>query len=399
MRNLFKTKQVHLDQDIGKQKAGVLCYIIGMVVILSLYRLMISLVTQLHLFTDIIDYQHHVQVSATILLILMMGLVWMAYRQWQNIMHEHEQLEAILGSIGPDMLIAIDRNNRILRCGGAIEEMSGYTPVELIGEKADLLYHDRRSGGQSFEIQSAISRNGFHVGYATGCTKDDEDYLLEIQTSPLTGPNGGAVLLLRNLDERQQARVQLQRRIRMEEIFAAVSTEFLSTEPDLFGNACESALKQIAEVFGQESACVGFIDPASKNPPTIQSWQRNGDVMDPTLINDLIRATEPLKENDAIAYAFPADDNTAPKHVVALHKKWALRSVVLLPMRLHKEPFGFLALFSKEPRRRNWAQEDTTLLQAITSTFMSGKLNILTKELLQKTNDSAIVPQPPPSQL
>lgn len=392
MKNLLETRLTLQDELIGKQKAGVLCYIIGMVVILSIYRLTIAIVAQLRLFSEIRQYQHHIQVLSTVLLILMLGLLWMAYRQWRSIVHEHEQLEAILTSIGPDMLIAIDRNNRILRCGGAVEELSGYTPEELIGQSADLLYHDRRVGGQSYEIQSAINSSGFHVGYATGRKKDAEDYLLEIQTSKLNGPHGGAVLILRNLDERQQARAQLQRRIRMDEVFAAVSTEFLRTEPDMFGNACQSALQQMADVFGHEAASVAFFDTQTGELRNLQTWQHDQKFIDPAFNDDLIAAAAAIQENDRIAYTFPADSEAAPGPVAALYKKWQIRSLVLSPMQLHGDRFGFLAMFCNEPKRRKWALEDTTLLQAITSTFMSGELSILSKELLQKTNQTGSAP-------
>ena len=236
----------------GKQKAGLLCYIVGMVVILTIYRVLITVIVQLKLFDSITDYQRHTQIMSTLLLFLMLGILWMAYRQWQNIIYERDQLETILESIGPDMIIATDRNNRILRCGGAVEQMSGYTPEELIGQKTGLLYHDRQVDGQGYEIQSALQHAGFHLGYATGRTKDGKDYLLEIQTAGMRNRIGGAVLILHNLDERQHSRVQLQRRVRMEETFAAISTAFLHTKPGLFGNTCLTALEQTAKNFDHE---------------------------------------------------------------------------------------------------------------------------------------------------
>ncbi len=216
----------------------------------------------------------HFAKQKAVLLFLMLGFLWMAYRQWKSIIYDRDQLETILESIGPDVIIAIDRNNRILRCGEAVEQMSGYKPEELIGQKTDLLYHDRRIDGQSYEIQSAIQQTGFHLGYATGRTKDDKDYLLEIQTSVMRSQAGGAVLIMHNLDERQHSQVQSQRRIRMLETFTAISAAFLNAKPNLFGNACESALRQIAEIFDHETASVGFFDLQSGSIRDIWTGQQ-----------------------------------------------------------------------------------------------------------------------------
>lgn len=358
-----------------KQKAGLLWYIIGMVVILTVYRIVIAVVAHLNLFESMERYQRHTQSLATFLLILMMGLLWMAYRQWQSILHERDQLETILASIGPDMILAVDRNDRILRCGGGIQAMSGYRPDELIGEKADLLYHDRRKDGQGYEVQSALQTSGFYMGYTTGRTKNGEDYLLEMQMSRLRSLSGGAVILLRNLDERQRARVQLQRRIRMEEIFAEVSTGFMQTEPRQFGEACLTALRQTAEIFGYESAAAGFFDAQGGTLRDLHAWPEDRGAVNPAFRQALADAAAAADVNDRIAYRFPEDAGRAPAPLQALHSQWNLRSAVFCPMKLQGRLAGFLALFSEEQARR-WAPEDTTALRALTGTLMAGELCI-----------------------
>ena len=376
----------------SKQRVGLLCYIVGMVVILTIYRVLLAVVAQLNLFDNIADYQRHTQSLSTFLLFLMLGLLWMAYRQWRSIIQERDQLETILASIGPDVIIAIDRNNRILRCGGAVEEMSGYTPEELIGQKTHLLYRDRQIDGQNYEIQSAIQQTGFHLGYATGRTKDNEDYLLEIQTSGLRSQAGGAVLILHNLDERQRARVQLQRRLRMDETFAAISTAFLHAEPNLFGNTCLTALGQMAKTFDYESASAGFFNMQSRTLRDIWTWPQNQEAADPAFNETLARAASSVDTNDPIAYTFPEDLKKAPASLAELHTKWEIRSVVLSPMQLQGRHFGFLAMVSKQ-RSRRWAPEDTPVLQALTITFLTGELSLHSAKFLPKNPESAEQPQ------
>ncbi|MBC8206708.1 MAG: PAS domain S-box protein [Kiritimatiellales bacterium] len=381
----------------GKQRTGLLCYIVGMVVILTVYRVLIAVVAQLKLFDNVADYQRHVQGLATFLLFLMLGLLWLAYRQWQSIIHERDQLETILESIGPDMIIAIDPNNRILRCGGAVQAMTGYTPEELIGQTADTLYHNRQSDGQGYEIQSAIQHAGFHLGYATGRTKDGNEYLLEIQTSGMHNRNGGAVLILHNLDERQHARVQLQRRVKLEETFADISATFLSADPELFGNACLDALEQTAKIFDHEFAGAGFFDALGHTLRNIWIWPQRPESSDPVFTEALTKAVDATETNGKIAYLFPEDLKDAPDALAGLHEKWNIRSIVLSPMQLHGRNVGFLTLFSKE-RGRRWASEDNSSLRALTSSFLTGELSMQAVKRLEEIPSHPPAAQPQPDE-
>lgn len=361
--------------DPSRQKAGLLWYIIGMVVILSIYRIVISVVAHLRLFDSMERYQRHTQSLATFLLMLMMGLLWLAYRQWRVILHERDQLETILASIEPDMILAVDCNNRILRCGGAIQEMSGYQPEELSGKPAGLLYHDRRNSGQGYEIQAALEKSGFYVGYTSGCTKDGENYLLEMQISRLRSLHGGAVILLRNLDERQHARLQLQRRIRMEELFAELSARFLQADPQHFNEACLTALKEAADLFGYQSAAAGFLDPQTGSLRALHYWSQNRKETSPAFRQALAEAAASADTGEQMAFRFPENAEQAPAPLTELHRKWNIHAAVFSPMNLQGRPAGFLALLSEEPTRRR-APEDTTVLKALTSTLMAGELNL-----------------------
>lgn len=367
----------------GEHRAGLLCYVVGMVVVLTIYQVLITVSAQLDLFSSIDRYQKIIQTLSISLLILMLGLLWMAYRQWQSIIREHDQLETILESIGPDVIIAIDRNNRILRSGGAVEQMSGYKPEDLIGQKTDLLYHERESGGQSYQIQSAIQKAGFHLGYATGRTKAGNEYLLEIQTSGLRSLNGGAVLILHNLDERQHAHAQLRRRVKIEETFADISTTFLRATPESFDTSYLTALEKTSKIFDHESASVGFFDTHDRIPRKFWVWPQNSKFSDTAFFDALTKASADIKKGDKIAYKFPQDLKNAPESLIELHKKWNLHSLVLSPMRFQGQDFGFLALFSKK-RSHRWVQEDNVSLRALTNTFLTGELSMRTAELLPK---------------
>jgi diguanylate cyclase (GGDEF)-like protein/PAS domain S-box-containing protein len=120
------------------------------------------------------------------------------------------ELDTILSSIGPDVLIVIDADRNITLCNGAVERMYGYSKEETLGAKTDLLYFDRRLDKGKNEIRDDLQEKGFHVGRARGRRRNGELFPLEVITATLV-KTPGAVLLLRDITERERLEAQLVR--------------------------------------------------------------------------------------------------------------------------------------------------------------------------------------------
>jgi len=135
-------------------------------------------------------------------------LLWIAYRRWRRAVLHMKELDTIVSSIGPDVLIVIDANRTITLCNGAIERMYGYSVEQAVGAKTDLLYFDRRMDGGKNEIRDDLEQKGFHVGRAKGRRSDGETFPLEVITATLN-QTPGAVLLLRDITEREKLEAQL----------------------------------------------------------------------------------------------------------------------------------------------------------------------------------------------
>ncbi len=138
-------------------------------------------------------------------LLTLMGLLWLTYRYWREASEKAAELEKIVDSISPDVLIVVDPSRNILKCNRSIERAFGYSPDEVINQKTEILYSDRRPDpGKGIEICEALKREGFHIGLAMGKKKNGETMPLEIITGRLSAGDG-AVLLLRDITERKRA--------------------------------------------------------------------------------------------------------------------------------------------------------------------------------------------------
>lgn len=132
-------------------------------------------------------------------------LLIVSYLRWRKAALKNEELEDIIESISPDVLLVVDPDRNILTLSVSVQRMFGHRPEAVMGRKTDLIYSDRRSSpSNKHEIYDALEREGFHIGWATGKRKDGRTFPLEI-ISGVMKRHGGSILLLRDITERKNA--------------------------------------------------------------------------------------------------------------------------------------------------------------------------------------------------
>jgi PAS domain S-box-containing protein len=130
-------------------------------------------------------------------------LLIMAWLSWRESRRREAELETIISSVNPDVLLVVNPDRTIRICNPAVRELFGYEPAEVIGNKTDLLYSDRRDKEGGSDIRTALQDTGHHVGLAKGKHKDGTPIPLEIVTGKLI-ERTGAVVLIRDITERQR---------------------------------------------------------------------------------------------------------------------------------------------------------------------------------------------------
>ena len=156
--------------------------------------------------------QPAVQFVINFMVVWLIVLLLASYLRWRRAAIRSAELEDIIDSINPDVLLVIDADRNILMCNLSLTRMFGFGLDEVMQRKTDMLYFDRRSaGGGKHEIYDALEQEGFHVGFATGRRKGGQTFPLEIITG-LLRHHGGSVLLLRDVTERKNAEELLSER-------------------------------------------------------------------------------------------------------------------------------------------------------------------------------------------
>jgi PAS domain S-box-containing protein/putative nucleotidyltransferase with HDIG domain len=124
------------------------------------------------------------------------GLLFIMYRRWRRAYSRQKELEDIIESISPDVILAVDRNGNINMCSSSIKRMFGYEAEEVDKQKTDLLYIVGKSEtNYSQELHRSLQQEGFHIGMAVGKKKNGDMLHIEVITGKLINQNGEVILL------------------------------------------------------------------------------------------------------------------------------------------------------------------------------------------------------------
>ncbi len=191
-----------------KKELSNLCIVLIISVTFTLYSISISLIDRIR---DSIERFSSLPLAEFLInfgFLYMAGLLWLTYRRWKQASTKKDELENIIESINPDVLLVVDLDRNIAMCNSSVKRMFGYSVDEVVNEKTDMLYFDRRADpNKRHEIFEVLKSEGFHLGLAIGKKKNGETIPLEIISGRLSSGDG-AVLLLRDITERKHAEDQ-----------------------------------------------------------------------------------------------------------------------------------------------------------------------------------------------
>lgn len=190
----------------SKEKRSIsrLVVVIIFIIFLLAFSLSISLLDKLYGFFEIYSEIPIAEVIINVAFILLLLLLFFTFNLWRKTEEELTELENVIDSINPDVLLVVDSERNIRMCNRMVTRMFGYSIDEIMGKKTDKIYFDRRTDpGRKHEIYYALEREGFHIGVATGRKKDGGTIPLEIISGNINGRDG-AVLLIRDISLRKR---------------------------------------------------------------------------------------------------------------------------------------------------------------------------------------------------
>ena len=136
-------------------------------------------------------------------------LLWIIYRNWKKALGKQEELEDIISSIHPDVLMVVDSEDRIIKCNSTVERMFGYDVSEVLNQRTvESIIHVLSKQSEGHEVCDGGARGGLNMCLATGKKKNGGTIHLEVIIGSLE-KSSGRVMLLRDITERRKAEESL----------------------------------------------------------------------------------------------------------------------------------------------------------------------------------------------
>jgi PAS domain S-box-containing protein len=171
----------------------------------SLFSITVNFIDRLYKYFEAYTGLPVAEFLINMLFLCLAGLLWITYHRWRRSIKRIRELDDIISSISPDVLMVIDSDRKIIMCNTSVERLLGYKVDEIINQKTDVLYFDRRSNpSKKHEIHDVLGMVGFHKGLATGKKKNGDTIPLEIISAKLVDCEG-VILQLRDISEREEA--------------------------------------------------------------------------------------------------------------------------------------------------------------------------------------------------
>jgi len=207
-----------------------------------------------------------------ILFVLILGLIWVLYKRWYRTNRREKELQNILESINPDVLLVIDKFKRIYFVNEAVRAMFGYEPEELAGSRIDILFGlSEENDSLTAEIYKHLREQGFFIGTTVGIRKDGSEVPLELIEGKLKY-NGGYVILLRDITERKRAQDALNFRLEFEKLLATISTKFINIAPDRIDEQIKNSLKTLTQFLYADRGYFFLYHRAAQRFKKVYEW-------------------------------------------------------------------------------------------------------------------------------
>lgn len=197
-----------LARNPGEREKFHLWISIAIALVLAVYHLCVSLIDPLRVVYESYTDLPLAEGIRNVLFLFLLVLLFVAHRRWRDSIEAENELERVIASISPDVLMVVGPDLVIRMCNAGIKAMYGYEIGDVVGKTTEMLYRDRRVIGYVGEIRDALEKNGFHIGTATGRRSNGQEFPLEIITGTLRG-RPGVVILLRDITARRRTEQQL----------------------------------------------------------------------------------------------------------------------------------------------------------------------------------------------
>lgn len=197
--------------------------------------------------------------------------------------------------------------------------------------------------------------------------------------------------MIMDITERVRVEDSLRHRLAMEELVAAISTQFINLTPDRMDSEIGQALQSIGEFVGVDRSLFGLYDSDETQVQQQYEWFAQGlapqsDRFLGMVVAPLRWSRERYRRAEIVSVPRVAGlppDASAEK---ALWQALGIKSVLTIPLFRGRVLVGYLG-FQAEREERAWSEEDTILLKLVGEVFLNALDRKQAEETLRESEE------------
>jgi diguanylate cyclase (GGDEF)-like protein/PAS domain S-box-containing protein len=269
-----------------------------------------------------------------------------------------------------DSVVITDKNFKIEYINKAAKKLFGYSPDELKGESPGVFNSETHSDNTQKKLYKKISRGEVYQGELLYKRKDGSNFICDMKITPLT--NGKEEIyayigIQRDITAKKNKQQEIEFQLKFQKTLSDVSSDLLNINSANIDRKINSALKKIGKFFNIDRS---YIFQFSNNYDFVSNtheWCKNGieaqiDKLQNINVNHFSWAMNKLYNNQVINIKDIENMDINKEAEKKLLKELNLKSIVIMPMHIENELFGFFG-FDFVEEKRDFSKDEIRLLR------------------------------------
>ncbi|MFW6001271.1 MAG: PAS domain S-box protein [Halanaerobium sp.] len=273
-----------------------------------------------------------------------------------------------------DSVILSDDQFRIQYINKAAEKLFGYSIEELKGKTPDIFNAEELTAEIQQQIYDKISNYEIYEGEFLNKHKDGSTFICEFKITPIADKSGNIFAytgIQRDITEKKRQEEKLKFQLKFQKTLAQISANLLEITSVNLDRKINMSLKKIGKFFDIDRSYIFKFSDKKKIMSNTHEWCRTGVEPERERLQNLTSDNFPwwmekLSKNQNIIIE---DVDSLGKEAAAEQKilqEQGVKSVVVTPMLIENELFGFFG-FDSVKKRREYSKNEIRLLKIFTN--------------------------------
>jgi len=284
-----------------------------------------------------------------------------------------------------DAVTITDADFKIIYMNQKAEQMFGYSLEEIKGKTPDIFNAENTPQKSQRELYEQVKTGNTYMNQFLNKRKDGTTFICEFKVTPLFNEDGeiySYISIQRNVTERKQKLEKLNFQYEFQKEIANISAELINADMNNMAQKINFALEKIGRFFEMDRSYIFEIDQEQKIMSNTYEWSSDEiksqqHKLQKLSIENYCWWMDKLYSSE---YINIKDTKNMDKHAASEQKlllSQGIKSIIVIPMYIKNELFGFFG-FDSVKENRNFSAPEINNLQVFTDLIINAYSKYLT---------------------